>query len=388
MEKIASRFARQSTQMADLSGRLKVRMDKLRQDGWQGRGATAFLSEMDGKVLPALQRLADALNQAEVATNQVSQVLRTAETEAAALFRSHAEGEKADQGGDGSSHLVNEDAAPDLSEAIPPTNPKIDGVTGMDGVTYGPVQGQPTIDGVHPDDVEQGQLGDCYLLASLASIANQNPDMIEKMIRDNGDGSYTVTFYEKGWFGSIKPVEVTVDGQFPLRDGRPVFAGVGDKDGDHHELWTMIVEKAYAQWKGGYSSIEGGWPHHAMEHLTGIPSQDFAPTRVSIEQLSNFHHQGYAISLSTNQDWKLTIAGRTLWDFDDITDGPLFQKGGGQLVPSHAYYVTGVDAENGTVTIRNPWGWYHGEITLTTEEFQQAFSTVSVNPIVEENRGK
>ncbi len=43
-------------------------------------------------------------------------------------------------------------------------------------------------------DVNQGYLGDCYLLSSLAEVANQDPSAINSMITNNGNGAYGVRF--------------------------------------------------------------------------------------------------------------------------------------------------------------------------------------------------
>jgi hypothetical protein len=48
------------------------------------------------------------------------------------------------------------------------------------------------------NDVNQGYLGDCYLLSSLAEVAKQNPDIIHSMFTDNGNGTYGVRFYVDG----------------------------------------------------------------------------------------------------------------------------------------------------------------------------------------------
>jgi hypothetical protein len=42
------------------------------------------------------------------------------------------------------------------------------------------------------NDVNQGYLGDCYLLSSLAEVANHNPSLISSMITSNGNGTYGV----------------------------------------------------------------------------------------------------------------------------------------------------------------------------------------------------
>lgn len=46
---------------------------------------------------------------------------------------------------------------------------------------------------------------------------------------------------------------------------RPAF--VHSKD--YRELWQMLIEKAYAQYHGSYTLVEGGHVHQAMVDLTG-----------------------------------------------------------------------------------------------------------------------
>jgi uncharacterized delta-60 repeat protein len=92
--------------------------------------------------------------------------------------------------------------------------------------------------GPQANDVEQGNLGDCTVMASMAEVAHRNPGLIEDMFLDNGDGTYTVRFFNNG-----VPDYVTVNQQLPaggtLYD-RPV-SGV---------LWAALAEKAYVQENG------------------------------------------------------------------------------------------------------------------------------------------
>ena len=46
---------------------------------------------------------------------------------------------------------------------------------------------------------------------------------------------------------------------------RPLFA----KMKDTKEIWTLLVEKAYAKLKGSYEAIVGGHPGEALALLTG-----------------------------------------------------------------------------------------------------------------------
>lgn len=119
----------------------------------------------------------------------------------------------------------------------------------------------------------QGFLGNCFLIGSLAAVANASPQIIKDMVKyDPKKGSYTVRFYEEQGQGKQVPVYIEVDSYLPVSAGDtsdPVFAG--DAGGP---MWAAIVEKAYAKWKGGYDVIgEGGVGESTMQEITGGKSQ-------------------------------------------------------------------------------------------------------------------
>lgn len=88
LDEIAQRFTTQSQHIVQMQALLRQRLAALQQGGWEGRGADAFFSEMEGELLPATTRLQDALQEASAVTRQISAILRQAEEEAAALFAS------------------------------------------------------------------------------------------------------------------------------------------------------------------------------------------------------------------------------------------------------------------------------------------------------------
>jgi hypothetical protein len=59
--------------------------------------------------------------------------------------------------------------------------------TGTNAELYGP-------GGVRPEAVRQGGLGSCYFFATLSALAQASPAVIQQLIQDNGDGTYTVKF--------------------------------------------------------------------------------------------------------------------------------------------------------------------------------------------------
>ncbi|HEX8106787.1 MAG TPA: DUF4157 domain-containing protein, partial [Kofleriaceae bacterium] len=121
--------------------------------------------------------------------------------------------------------------------------------------------GTPTI-----QQVQQGNLGDCYLMAAIASIVHTNPQHFFDHILDRLDSRVTVKLYDH----TGAAVNVTVEKSV-----------VGDHCA-HGSLWVALLEKAYvaAGFKGSrgketqdpsksYAAIAGGDASTAMAHLTG-----------------------------------------------------------------------------------------------------------------------
>jgi hypothetical protein len=118
-------------------------------------------------------------------------------------------------------------------------------------------------------DINQGYLGDCYLLSSLAEVANQDRSAITSMITINGNGTYGVRFYVNG-----AARYVTVDNQ--LANGGTIFNSASN-------IWASVVEQAYAEvqaqgvitgnsvnYGNSFSTIgNGGAPEFAVEDITG-----------------------------------------------------------------------------------------------------------------------
>ncbi|MEO7733265.1 MAG: C2 family cysteine protease [Kofleriaceae bacterium] len=94
-----------------------------------------------------------------------------------------------------------------------------------------------------PSDVEQGSLGDCFLMAPLGAIARRNPQLIMDMVVDRTKVA-SVRFFRRAANGQFIPEWVTVDKTVVERDtGGPKFASVA---------WVGIIEKAYAQRAGNH----------------------------------------------------------------------------------------------------------------------------------------
>jgi len=259
---------------------------------------------------------------------------------------------------------------------------------GLDpAVEYQDIEGEMFIDSVDNDgvraeltDIKQGYVGDCYLCAALGSIALHNPEFIENMITDNGNGTYTVSF-------GGKMGDVTVDDDFAVySNGNTAYAGVGDMS--NPELWVAIIEKAYVQGNrategdnvrdGTYEGIASGSTSTAIANITGQTSS-WGPTEdFTAESMKAALDNGQSVVLSSlsSNDGKKKLT----------PDG---------LVTSHAYVVSDVrqnaDGE-WELVVYNPWGSdadanteaeatdknNDGFTVLTMEEFHTNFRAVEM----------
>ena len=133
----------------------------------------------------------------------------------------------------------------------------------------GAVDGQLDLikDGLAAGDVAQGELGDCYLLGAMSSIASRN--LLGPLIKPGVDprecinkGFITFLLYKFGEW-----VEVSVDTLIPCNEeSQPIFAHGKDPS----ELWVPLLEKAYAKLHGSYEALDGGSVSAARElHADG-----------------------------------------------------------------------------------------------------------------------
>jgi hypothetical protein len=222
----------------------------------------------------------------------------------------------------------------------------------MASAQYRRFSGPLFVGGPSPQDVFQGRINDCYFLAALAAVAQNDPQAIRNMFTDNGDGTYAVRFFRNGVANYV-----TVDSSLPNLTGTNVYADFGGRtDGTAAELWVALAEKAYAQinesgWIGQdgtntYAGIAEGYGDIALQQITGRPAT-------------------FTWIIATSADRLLAAlnAGRpTILDSRP-------QPGNG-VVGSHAYALTGYDPSDRTFTVYNPWG---SSLRLTWNQIQTSF---------------
>lgn len=240
-------------------------------------------------------------------------------------------------------------------------------------VSYQPAPGSQLFrDGATANDVVQGRngsryLGDCWLLASLAALAQTQPGVLEQAITDHEDGTYTVRLYGEDARGSLTAEDVRVQGTIPkTADGRDAYA----QREDPSELWVVIIEKAFAAWKGGYGGLHAGVPSDALTALTGQQATNTFTKGKSSEAL------GETFRESADEGRAMVAASRP-----DLS----LERGG--IIPGHAHTILRVEGtgENATVTLRDPYAEYEpdgngardGVFQLTMQEFRSQFDYFS-----------
>uniref|UniRef100_A0A3Q3JEG6 Calpain catalytic domain-containing protein n=1 Tax=Monopterus albus TaxID=43700 RepID=A0A3Q3JEG6_MONAL len=197
-------------------------------------------------------------------------------------------------------------------------------------------------DTIGTTDICQGQLGDCWLLASLSCLT-MHPTLFVKVVPP--DQSLSESY--AGIFHFTVGVAKKVADSLPVRQGQLLFS----RSNTSNEFWSALVEKAYAKLIGSYGSLKGGNISEGMEDFTGgiayskdvsshTPQDLWRRLKGALSRgglLSCFIHAGDSLEIS-----KVTGDG---------------------LVKGHAYAiidcdkVTKASEEILLLKLRNPWGF-------------------------------
>ncbi len=247
---------------------------------------------------------------------------------------------------------------------------------------YATATGPLTVNGVAASDINQGSLGDCYLMAALGSIANTQPAVINNMFTANSNGTYGVTFYKAG-----APVYSTVNNSLAVNtSGKLALAGDVNKSLTG-ELWVSLAEKAYtqlntqfdvdnygSQWNGenSYQAIEGGFAQ-AIKQVANVNYRYYSSYFTGIGD-SYDSGEFYSANAST---YKQTLisglnAGAIGWigSWGNTTGS----NGKQEFVEGHAFMLLAYNATTDKFVVRNPWGGkgtgdYNPQFEVSIETF-------------------
>ncbi|MGW7363258.1 hypothetical protein ACWGI8_07485 [Streptomyces sp. NPDC054841] len=278
---------------------------------------------------------------------------------------------------------------------------------GADAVEYGePIKelGVSLFDGEPGrEQVAQGRLSDCGIIATIGASASARPDIIKENLKENPDGTYSATIHQaqydgKGYVPGDR-VEMTVTPDLPVHQGsqNASYARV------EQVAWPAVLEKTAAgidetwsegrgnQWErdwsinknqmlaaneqlkpedlegptpSGYGRLnQGSRPYDQAELLTQLTGE--ASEIVAFPQ-------GEGAEQKLEQDIREKLAeGKPVLV---ATRGADAASGEHELpknlVDGHVYEVLSFD--EGNVTLHNPWNERHPE-PLTTAEFMEYY---------------
>ncbi len=242
----------------------------------------------------------------------------------------------------------------------------LDPHTGVTYTTYQSFRGLPLFSQAGPaeTDVEQGLIGDCYLLAPLMTVARLDPDRIRQAVTELGDGTFAVRFIR-----DAQEVYVRVDADLPTWTDptTPLYAALGAQ----RSMWVAVMEKAYTFFRKGegtYNSIHAGWMTEGFEVLGLTPRQLDAGVVKAADVLARIRDE-------------LAAGAAVTWATSTVPNGI-------PLIDGHAYAVVSVELDvNGNrmaLRLRNPWaidgigsdGFDDGYVTLTAEQARAAYVAV------------
>ncbi|KAK0747341.1 hypothetical protein B0T21DRAFT_405979 [Apiosordaria backusii] len=241
------------------------------------------------------------------------------------------------------------------------------------------------------NDVKQGSLGDCWLMASFSGLANVEDGIKRICVEyDTRIGIYGFVFYRDGeWIYSIIDDKLFLKSpcwdspsmqrdllqQIDREDVERVYRQTyqtGSKAlffaqcKDQNETWVPLIEKAYAKAHGDYASLAGGWIGEGLEDLSGGVTTELLAS--DILDLDGFWENELS---RVNEEFLFGCS-------TGLLDGGYGDRDG--ISEGHAYVVMEARTlKNGTrlLKLRNPWGktkkgiwegaWSDGSKEWTTE---------------------
>ena len=202
-------------------------------------------------------------------------------------------------------------------------------------------------DRLDPDELTQGTIGDCWVLAPLLSLMDS--DAGDQFLRNNVSwdpvkNGYWVTLYPPP---DATPTKVFVGSVF--RNGVTTMVGPDDSKYGCAAIYEAAISKQV-----GYDHLDGGgWPDESIQLITGRSCDKYDPGNVTAEAINQAVGNHYPVVAGTSRSFEGDGASVVdMWHKDGTTMSPYVC---GDLAANHAYEVVGVDP-SGMIGLRNPHG--------------------------------
>lgn len=242
---------------------------------------------------------------------------------------------------------------------------------------------------VNPNDIEQGKVGNCWLVAAIACVAEFSGTIhgLFEQQSISEKGKYDISLYD---VAAERWTIITIDDQVPCekrpfwrRDAKPLFSHVSDRE-EVQYLWPIILEKAFAKFCQNYGALEAGMVSWAWQAMTGHAKQDWYrktanerwdKLELAVDEQRKNIRQGERracpfyqtqASFDHNQFWKIVYeADKSNYLMGASIDGGKKQREYERpdgLIEGHAYSVIRVEEIHAygdvfqLLKLRNPWG--------------------------------
>ncbi|MFN8715091.1 MAG: C2 family cysteine protease [Bacteroidota bacterium] len=226
--------------------------------------------------------------------------------------------------------------------------------------------------------VRQGEIGDCWLIAAMAAMANSphwGHQLLPKIQSQNATNSYNVTLgvYNANAAPGAVLNQVVVNnmtGHLPvLPNGNPNAAaelayaqqtlGIPASFGanaNNTPVWPAMLEKAYAIDQGGYQALDNRDAREGLAVLSGIMPEQYTGATVDAPRWTAIQQQlaaGAAVTLTSKANNVLAngVAAMT-HGTEGHVDGTAHN-----LIEDHVYVLTAMT--NTHITLQNPHGHSH-----------------------------
>ena len=151
------------------------------------------------------------------------------------------------------------------------------------------------------NNIRFGRLSYIYFYSVLSALS-QFPSLFNKIILTkeyNPNGLYKLLLFIDGEFQIIY-----IDDFFPCIKNSNVLYFIKPSN---FEIWSILIEKAWAKVNGGYQNIINSWPVDLFRALTGASCEEFIHDELTSDELFNElnysdKNYGFCISLSNNRD--------------------------------------------------------------------------------------
>jgi hypothetical protein len=134
------------------------------------------------------------------------------------------------------------------------------------------------------DDLDQGQLGNCWFIAGCTAIVTI-PTLFERIVPKNQPitgTDYAGIFHFRFWiFGTW--YDVTIDDRLPVSPSNQLLFCQNKQQ--PNEFWAALLEKAYAKICLSYENLDGGFTTDAVSRF----SKYFTTCKVFLCEISKAH---------------------------------------------------------------------------------------------------